>query len=395
MYLNLLLKKKKGPTHNFSFDGSTDIKTDKEHIHKGFKDHKGLSYSFNGPTKPTTDNKLVYRGFTKNYDGPHFHHTTNDTEYLKNFNLNPKTQPVELYTAYKNKYPKLSPNEYSIQTWQTEKGQPNELNRFMRQDKTGRSIEQIEIDDKDYLNGLQILEDHIRRTPKTINKIKEDETLTEKEKENEIQTLKIGESVAKRIYKKINPVLIKPALRKFERYDVEKRSHSEYNKIDKALNKLGKHLNKSNGVEEKNASEGKSTKEKRENENNAEPTTPTKAKKEQKIATSPTISVDDASTEPIKYNQKQEDRILAQGRFNKALEAVEPGKTKLSDLPESVANEIVRLKTTLGIPARTIYINSLKNYVQSVPSSVMSNIGGKAQDILKQATKGKSKSVEK
>ena len=61
MYLNLLLKKKKGPTHNFSFNGSTDIKTDKEHIHRGFKDHKGLSYSFNGPTKPTTENKLVYR----------------------------------------------------------------------------------------------------------------------------------------------------------------------------------------------------------------------------------------------------------------------------------------------------------------------------------------------
>ena len=36
----ILLKREKEPTHHFSFNGSTTIKTDKEHIHRGFKDHK-------------------------------------------------------------------------------------------------------------------------------------------------------------------------------------------------------------------------------------------------------------------------------------------------------------------------------------------------------------------
>ena len=128
MYLNILLKRKKEPPRHFSFNGSTTIKTDKEHIHRGFKDHKGLSYAFNGPTKINTDNKLLYRGFTKNYAPSRFHHSKDDNEYLKNFNLHPTTKPVELFTEYKNKYPKLSDNEYSLETWQTEKGVPNQLN---------------------------------------------------------------------------------------------------------------------------------------------------------------------------------------------------------------------------------------------------------------------------
>ena len=67
MYLNILLKRKTEQTHNFPYNGSTEIKTDKEHIHRGFKDHKGLSYSFNGSTKYSTDNKQLYQGHTKNY----------------------------------------------------------------------------------------------------------------------------------------------------------------------------------------------------------------------------------------------------------------------------------------------------------------------------------------
>ena len=417
MYLNLLLKKKKGPTHNFSFDGSTDIKTDKEHIHKGFKDHKGLSYSFNGPTKPTTDNKLVYRGFTKNYDGPHFHHTTNDTEYLKNFNLNPKTQPVELYTAYKNKYPKLSPNEYSIQTWQTEKGQPNELNRFMRQDKTGRSIEQIEIDDKDYTNGLQKLEAQIR---KNIKELKDDGEYPDsyiKNKEEENKSIK-------KVYKMANPVTIKPALRKRERYNPDKRAKQIAEKTMNLVNKLV--INKQRNIrqslegknnKEPNLSKGEEIKESEGNRNFLEGLTKLTNQNQEAIdrktrssSKAETVSldvlkppdkkakaanVDDASTEPIKYNQEQEVQILSQGKFNKLIASVEPGKAKLSDLPESIANEIVKLKSTLGIPARATYIDTLKKYAQSVPSSVMSKIEGKTQDVLKQATKGKSKSVEK
>ena len=155
MYLNILLKRKKEPTHHFSFDGLTAIKTGREQVHRGFHDHKGLSYPFNGPTKFSTDNKLLYRGFTKKYEPSHFHHSVDDNDYLKNFNLHPTTQPVELFTAYKNKYPKLTDNEYSLANWQTEKGTPNELNRFIRQDTTGRSIEKIQADDKDYARGLE------------------------------------------------------------------------------------------------------------------------------------------------------------------------------------------------------------------------------------------------
>ena len=87
MYLNILLKRKKEPTHHFSFNGSTNIETDKEHIHRGFKEHNELSYKFNGSTKYSTDSKLLYKGFTKNYESSHFNHSTDNKEYLKNFIL--------------------------------------------------------------------------------------------------------------------------------------------------------------------------------------------------------------------------------------------------------------------------------------------------------------------
>ena len=48
MYLNILLKSKREPTHNLSFNGSTNIETDKEHIHRDFKEHNGLFYNFDG-----------------------------------------------------------------------------------------------------------------------------------------------------------------------------------------------------------------------------------------------------------------------------------------------------------------------------------------------------------
>ena len=163
MYLNILLKRKTEQTHNFPYKSSTDIKTDKDHIHRGFKDHKGLSYSFNGSTTYSTDNKQLYQGHTKTYSANAFNHNRNyDREYFNKFNVHPKTRPVELYTEYKNRYPNLSPNQYSIEQWQTEKGTPNQLNRFMRQDSTGRSIEAIEADDNDYTQGLATLEDKIK-----------------------------------------------------------------------------------------------------------------------------------------------------------------------------------------------------------------------------------------
>ena len=63
MYLNILLKRKTEQTHNFPYNGSTDIKTDKEHIHRGFKDHKGLSYAFNG-VNYSIDNKKGNQFYT-------------------------------------------------------------------------------------------------------------------------------------------------------------------------------------------------------------------------------------------------------------------------------------------------------------------------------------------
>ena len=44
---------------------------------------------------------------------------------------------------YKYKYPKLSTAETIKQQWQTEEGTPNELNRFLRQNQNGESLEDI------------------------------------------------------------------------------------------------------------------------------------------------------------------------------------------------------------------------------------------------------------
>ena len=59
---------------------------------------------------------------------------------------------------YKYKYPKLSTEEAIRQYAQTEQGTPNELNRFIRQDQTGQSIESIQEQDNVYAQGLQELE---------------------------------------------------------------------------------------------------------------------------------------------------------------------------------------------------------------------------------------------
>ena len=59
MYLNILLKRKTEQTHNFPYNASAEIKTDKDHIHRGFKDHKGLSYAFDG-VNYSIDNKKKF-----------------------------------------------------------------------------------------------------------------------------------------------------------------------------------------------------------------------------------------------------------------------------------------------------------------------------------------------
>ena len=245
MYLNILLKRKTTPTHHFSFNKSTEISTNKEHIHRGFKEHNGLSYPFNKSINYDTNPKQLYKGFTKKYDTSNFSYTKDDSEYLKNFSLNPKTKPVELYTEYKNKYPKMSDNEYSIENWQTEAGTPNPLNRFIRQDITGRSIETIESDDNDYRIGLQTLEEHIKnKKNKLRNEIKygiwspdyednEDNPVEELKKYNE------GDKIRKTIHKKwVNPVTIKPAIKKDEKYNFKKKNEEGTKNIQMLIHLL-------------------------------------------------------------------------------------------------------------------------------------------------------------
>ena len=227
MYLNILLKRKTEQTHNFPYNASTDIKTDKEHIHRGFKDHKGLSYSFNGSTKYSTDNKQLYQGHTKHYSPNTFNHNRNyDREYFNKFNKHPETRPIELYTEYKNRYPHLSPNEYSIQQWQTEKGTPNELNRVMRHDKTGRSLETIEADDNDYAQGLAKLEEKIKSRRQEI--IEDTDYDNDEKKEEALRKLQKSIPTARRAVNKYkNPVVINPAIKKDEKYKFDDNSIKE------------------------------------------------------------------------------------------------------------------------------------------------------------------------
>ena len=48
-----------------------------------------------------------------------------------------------------------------VKNWQTEAGTPNQLNIFIRQDATGKSIENIKAGDNDYRRDLQTLEEGI------------------------------------------------------------------------------------------------------------------------------------------------------------------------------------------------------------------------------------------
>ena len=59
---------------------------------------------------------------------------------------------------YRYKYPKLTKEEYIKQQQQTEEGTPNELNRFLRQEETGESIEDIKQVDDAYAVGMKELE---------------------------------------------------------------------------------------------------------------------------------------------------------------------------------------------------------------------------------------------
>ena len=65
---------------------------------------------------------------------------------------------MSLNPEYKYKYPKLSEAEYAKQQMQTEEGTTNNLNTFMRHDKTGESIQDIQQSDKAFRAGLNELQ---------------------------------------------------------------------------------------------------------------------------------------------------------------------------------------------------------------------------------------------
>ena len=127
---------------------------------------------------------------------------------------------------YMNKYPKLTKQEYSIANWQTEEGTPNELNRFMRQEQSGQSIDDIRSQDNAYENGLAAIEKMINEDTIKFNKnldehkkTIDDPLLTPVQKQTKIDDIKKEEEKLSRKesirhkYKTTNPV-IRPAFTK-------------------------------------------------------------------------------------------------------------------------------------------------------------------------------------
>ena len=104
------------------------------------------------PTKMFTVNndKFDYDFIVNDYKIPSF-------KYLDDNSLNDFYEYPDVYmsqnTEYKYKYPKLSTGEYIKEQWQTEAGTPNELNRFMRQEKTGENLDDIKQYDNAYQAG--------------------------------------------------------------------------------------------------------------------------------------------------------------------------------------------------------------------------------------------------
>ena len=122
---------------------------------------------------------------------------------------------------YKYKYPKLSRNQLIQAEWETEQGIPNKLNRFLRQDATGESIEDIKEKDDAYNQGLQSLYNDIDKEAElirnTIKQIDKDDKLTARQKINKKLNLEFQTNINKaKITKEQtkNPVLIKKAYEK-------------------------------------------------------------------------------------------------------------------------------------------------------------------------------------
>ena len=133
---------------------------------------------------------------------------------------------------YKYKYPKLSTAETIKQQWQTEEGTPNELNRFLRHNEKGDSLDDIQEQDDVYQQGLKQIENLIKdrkseayeqiveaekmlRQPNVVmtkeQKSKEEANIKDAKKDLDEYAKNLNDKMTKR-YKKTNPVLIKPAI---------------------------------------------------------------------------------------------------------------------------------------------------------------------------------------
>ena len=133
---------------------------------------------------------------------------------------------------YKYKYPKLTKSELIQAKWQTETGVSNKLNRFLRQDANGVSIEDIKEQDDNYNEGLQSLYNKIDKEAEDLINDYNDEILeikskgySSKRKEKKLKELQetkeqydeqlaIKNKKALHKYNKKNPVLIKKAYEK-------------------------------------------------------------------------------------------------------------------------------------------------------------------------------------
>ena len=174
------------------------------------------------PTKLFSINKdkLDFSLIVDEYKMPSF-------KYLDDNSINDFYDYPDVYMSqnpeYKYKYPKLTTAETIKAQWQTEKGTPNELNTFIRQDETEQSLEDIQRDDNAYQTGLQQIEKMISEDNKTFqasyndyNKTKDKMTPEEEEikfKDMMKKEDKVSKKEALRNkYVKSNPVLIKPAV---------------------------------------------------------------------------------------------------------------------------------------------------------------------------------------
>ena len=114
---------------------------------------------------------------------------------------------------YRYKYPKLTKEEYIKQQQQTEEGTPNELNRFLRQEETGLSIEDIKQEDLAYKEGLVEIQRIINEGSEKIKKDFDSEKINADERDIKLEEKQNLKTKVTHILKRNNPVKINPVIK--------------------------------------------------------------------------------------------------------------------------------------------------------------------------------------